>query len=346
LWTADFEGDRIRRALRLGAVAGLAVAWSYDSVVLVPAGLLWILFSERKRAAALLAFVLAASAPIALHLTLRATLDLGFHQPDHGISSIRGVELAPQSPAQWPARWWSTWRASLPGATQLPEMGGVPALALGRAWVALALGLSLGALRGRRAASCLALLLLALYTLAYAASPFAHIDVGPASYVAYRHLAYVLPLLAVVAFEGARRCGRPGLVAGCMLCLVGAAALVLAPPAQRQESADRAAGWILASKLGHDPARLERLLDLVEPTVGDDLALGYGWGYAASRLGGHEAPATAQIEDLAQLVGRFSGRTRGRVIQGTALAFRPGVSPILDPLLSPVIEQRLAHLAE
>jgi hypothetical protein len=155
------------------------------------------------------------------------------------------------------------------------------------------------------------------------------------SYVSYRHVSAVLPILVLLALHGAAHGPRPARILGGLLVVAGvwggAMALVEAPPVA--PSRWRATGWILGSKLGHDPPRLEDLLRHIPEQDRAPLAFGYGWGIAATLLAPATPPAPEAVGRVAVLANAFSPLVRPRVVEGIEHAFAQDVTPALEPSL-------------
>lgn len=102
-----------------------------------------------------------------------------------------------------------------------------------------------------------------------------------------------------------------------------------------------ATGWVLAHKLGDDPPRLERLLELAPREARPKLASGFGWGLTATLLEEHPDASTHGVERIAGLIECFLPSSRPDIYSGVERAFAPGTTPALDPGLLPILRERL-----
>lgn len=348
------------RPLLAGAVAGLAVAWNLDGLVLLPALPLlaaslpggrpageaeWGEPEGRGRAVAWALVACAVSAGGLLWL--RSGLDLGFGLDRPGLFWIRGEVLALPGPLALNRRLFLSVLETLPGSSLLPALGPLPAVALRLSWGAILLGGLLGAAvtnapRAERKATVAALLVLATFFVAYSASPFYYGSASSPALSPYRHLLFVLPLAVAASLAGLSRSRSTALVTVLFVCVgsAGSVATWLRSPrrtAAEASSSWRGAGWQLARKLGHDPALLERVASRAPEISRGDVAAGCGWGLAAATLGsrrGREASPEA-LARLSRAAAGLSPSFREAAVAGLPLAFAAGTTPRIDPALLP-----------
>lgn len=304
LW-ATHSGD-VRRA---GIVTALAMLWSYNGMVLLlpllGLGLrtrrLWIAFSP----------VLVA---IVVLVLIRMTPSLGFQLEDMPMWSIRSVELRePEAPRL--LRMTEVWWRHLPQATAAPAFGGAPAWWLGAPWLfGVAVGISVGLWRSAsRPTVLLGVGVTILYILIYAISPFSDLPTKH-DYFTFRHLTWVLPLLAGLALAGWSQLRSASIVA--LIASAGSAFALWAGPLERAELVQPdSVGWLIGRKLGDQPERVAAIA-----AHQAELLEGVGWGTAEAilRFGYHTDPP--QLIALRALVERYPPLDRPHVDAGVRRA--------------------------
>lgn len=319
-----------RRAGWLGVVCGLGVLWTWDNLLLLGAALPWLVDPKRLRASVIQLSICygCALALVVPFLLIKLWLPIGFELEQANALWLRGVvwvvppplALAKQLiatlfitlpnaiglsfPLNW--LWWALWLACLAQTSTAP------------AWAVLK---NIGWVVG-------------LYLFVYSLSPF-HTAFARVDFSAYRHLAYILPLVALAGVGGggprfavAHRVAFGGLLA---LSLAGAISMFTLPAAPPNY---QAAGWVLARKLGHDPQRLEHLIEQQPLAQQAEWMRGVGWGTTATLLN----PATPlaaeeRLPQLQQILNAYAPIHRPALLQGVCHAFAPGITPQLDATL-------------
>lgn len=168
-----------------------------------------------------------------------------------------------------------------------------------------------------------------LFGFTYAASPFFHERPDRTAFVHYRHWAFILPMVTLMAIAGLSRFRyalAPLLLHG-LLCAIGAGLLFAA--GKSDERTFKETGYVLAIKFGHDPGRLSSLARNY-PEAEADLFRGAGWGSAEILLAFHE-PTQRDLDTLAALMSRYSARERPWFREGLALALSRDVMRHLRP---------------
>ncbi|MEO6325017.1 MAG: hypothetical protein ABIT01_08850 [Thermoanaerobaculia bacterium] len=340
-----------RRAALFGAFVALAIVFSYEDLALVPAALVLVVLEARgARGAAgrrvMLGFAASCAGLLSLHLLVRVTVPTGFLLQPHGPLSVRGLDFLSPPLGDLLSLWRRVFSHTLPGATQLPALAGLGKESLRVGFVLVAAGGVLLAIlrRETRRAAALGALVLVTWLLLYAASPL----FGPRrdfdDFIYYRHLAFILPLLSLLALAGfsarrhALRLGALVLIATSIAAGVNALRDVKASVPN-----DTSTGWVLAHKLGHDPDRLIRLLEVGGPRR-RDLVFGYGWGYAAALFETADATSPAGlagVERVRRVAALVPVELRGAFGEGIRFAFGPGITPRLDPRVLELILRAL-----
>jgi hypothetical protein len=332
----------------VGLVLGLAVAWALDSLVVLAAAVTFVFTSGRQggrlRATALV--VVAALAVLVPWWLLWTQLDVGFQLEKLGPLSVRGMSPSVVNLLWAPVRFLAVPIVVIPGATWLPTVGGpVGTYALRLVWTAACvMGTSLVVSRRAEPAATVGLLVLLWFFVAYAASPFYVASPLGGDYVAYRHLAFVLPLLVALAWRGVAdtaRWRRWFAVTLLGLGVLGALGQVGQPQGAPTVPPVRAAGWVLGRKLGHDVPRLSRLAARMPDDDRAELERGFGWGLTATVLGRGSTRGEEGLLELVELLNAFPAAVRPGLIRGVVDAFDPRATPRLEPALQAALLARL-----
>jgi hypothetical protein len=331
----------------VGAVIGLAVAWSFDSIVLIP--VVFVLSYQRWRTDGA-AWVLKCLATLTLVVTpfliVRSMLSAGFLLEGLGALSIRGESLWGARLLATPLRIVLAIGFTLPGASQLNGLGDAVSMQLSRwLWMAACVSGVWLAVRTQRADRAIhaGVFVLACYLVFYAASPFFTASLGQDHFLAYRHLSYVIPLMVLLGIHGLTTNTKAWTKIGVFLVALGtvesAVATVRATPVPSPSY--REAGWELGRKLGHDPERLMRLLDLAPSDTRENFAFGYGWALTGILLDGVATTDHASFTRLIGLIDRFPPPDRESVVRGAIAAFNPAFTPRLEPSMLPALRDAI-----
>jgi hypothetical protein len=324
----------------IGILSGLAVSFSYDSIVFLPFCLFTLVYFNRQKGDQLtgaLRYLAAFAITLIPHLFMRLFCDTGFDLSGKSLLSVRGAEREFGIGLDFFTRFADTWKNSLPASFFLNAIHAVypDRLCVVVLCVILAgFGLSLYG-KNTRSRSIPGMLLILCFTALYAASPIFSPDRGQTSYVYYRHMAYVAPLCCALVFAGFSSAGRAGIIisvlitACCLLFTYG----YVRNTAVRSGVLIRNAGWALGGKYGHNPAMLTRVASQAPDTAGHEVYIGAGWGITAAMLEWKEAGDHAAVDSLATLFGRYPRAMQSYMREGFEFAFSPGVTPVLDPEL-------------
>ncbi|MEM9022124.1 MAG: hypothetical protein AAGB22_00185 [Bacteroidota bacterium] len=319
-----------------GALVGLAIWFSYTNLVLVPVYLLFVVRHRSGTWPGLLAMVLV----LAAHLMVREVADAGFHLRPLETSSIRGTALALDQASTW-KRLLHLFSPLTSAAVASPE----PANAFRwlryayLAFVVMALGgWVVGWRRERpRAAVAVAALVPLLFLVAYALSPF-HAEAHTGNHIVFRHLAYVLPFASLLLLVGLWYLRlRTVLVPLFLLIGMSATALLFrTEPIAPRPLTQQATGWVLGTKLGHDPSRVSAILP-DETSRCSALTQGVGWGITASllqeKMWQDSLVSQPLLDTLAALLAAYPEKYQADLEYGVRMAFSDSVSPTLDSTL-------------
>lgn len=325
-----------------GVLLGLFIWFSYTNVLLILPYVVW-LFADRASLRSALQWVIGLGVTLALHATVRTLADPGFALAAFTSTTIRGLDYAYlQDPATY-KHLYEVWVDSVPGASMLTSMLDQPATSIRICWnwinlIGL-LGLIVLAVKRKGSPTLwMGVGVVFLFVSAYAISPFYEPRTDRSAYVYFRHFAYILPLLSLVVLAGLS--ALPSRLKYVVAVLyLGLGAISYGDTIRQPGSAYlavRPAGWVLGTKLGHDPERLGRLAHS-NPEQRDELLIGFGWGITSTLL----ADSTAgedQLNRVCDLVRSFSESDQAPVMQGVCYAFSDQVTPVLDQSWLPQLE--------
>jgi hypothetical protein len=316
------------RARRMGIVCGIALLWGWDNVVLLAAAVALLVDRSAARQSATnvavaVAWALALASVVVL---VGARGDLGFELEPRGALWLRGVTWSAPDPVTTLRRVTSTLLVAFPYGVML-------AAPLGWLWWSGWLALSLGSWTSPAAWAPLRAVawVTSFYIAAYSLSPFASALPRPDP-IAYRHLAFILPVMAVAGLDiGERRGWRRAIVGGLLALGLWGVVELFARPVARPPMA--AAGWVLARKLGHDPARVEGLIAARPAAEQHEWLEGVGWGTTAVLGYAMTESLDSRLTRIVVLLSRYSAASAPALGRGVCRAFGPGITPRLDPAL-------------
>lgn len=343
-----YASDREWPTWKLGLLAGIGGCFAYDCLIVVPAYLAWSVVSDRSRASLIKAifFLIGCAIGFLPHVILRVSMDNAFALEDMPVVGIRGLEGEGLHLGQMLPRLLTTWTSSMPAAFMLSSIELLSSRTLASvvaAFIALGLaGALMGPAIGSRASWLIASVVL-MFTFAYAVSPLFFDRVDSKSYLPYRHFAFIVPLTTLLIIQGAGRLHRTASwLRGAWLGIsIGASATYMLRSAPCVKGPDEATGWILARKYGHDPERLVGLAQGVPEEYRGRLLAGYGWGMTAALFQHGSGEEGRTMERMATLWSRFPANYRPWMLAGVHTAFLPGVTPVLDARIEPILFVRL-----
>ncbi|UTW63121.1 hypothetical protein KFE98_02905 [bacterium SCSIO 12741] len=291
-----------RSHLSIGLFLGFAVWFSYINVVLIPVYVLVEFFrSPRSRNA--LWSLLGLSIVLGIHVGVRTFADPGFQLDQIPSGSIRGTEFTLSDPETW-KQLYKVWYGPLADSLLVVPNQENVYRPIRYVWLAL-MGWGIMAylravkLGNRPQVPSWLLVAVFLFLCLYALSPFYHNSPTVTHYVLYRHLCYILPLLALFVTLGLNsgKLRQIGLVLFIGLSSYGS--LLLFDQSKSEESGEKAAGWVLALKFGHDP---QRLAGLIQGEHEAEYVEGIGWGMGMVLLRSDSIAGGSNDEQIQQLV--------------------------------------------
>jgi hypothetical protein len=131
-------------------------------------------------------------------------------------------------------------------------------------------------------------LIIFIFTVAFAASPFYTEFTGEKGYMYYRYFTYIIPLMAVVVIYAFQQTGklRFTLSASWILICFYFSVTFMNDVTPQKDISYRAAGWVLARKYGDQPVKLKSLKAVAPEDAKQELMIGFGWGLTATLLEG------------------------------------------------------------
>jgi len=335
VYTISKETNPTRRNLITGALTGCAIWFSYTSVVLIPAYILWLLTSKEAKQQILkqvLQFTGVTLLFLLPHLFLRLIPSNGFELNQYAITSIRGVEwhlFSTQNLKALAYFWYKPLPSSLfLSSTNFISSSAIRWIVFGFMAVGLIFAFSNKSFSTQLKVSASVIL---FFVVSYAFSPFYSDSILNKSHVYYRHLTYIMPLIILLMIHGFTNSGKfSGYlnVAWLLLCLVGT--IYFIKDCKTVNPTYRNAGWVLAAKFGSDTGQLMRICEMAPPDQRQEVMLGFGWGLAATLLEGKSTNDTSSIKLLDSLQNQFPPEVRSIVHEGIEYAFSDGVTPVLD----------------
>jgi len=319
-----------------GLFMGLAVWFSYNNLVLLPAFLV-LLFSAgnelRFKFYALFSFV----AILVLHLLVRLYADAGFHLDQIPLDSIRDTSFSLHDTETW-KRLYKLWTNALADSSIAARNSPYFVASLKYIWITL-VGIGLLAFLKikkpeQQAGSKPALLLMVFaFLFVYAISPFYYEGKEISNHVAYRHLCYILPLLSLLVVAGLNglKAGTLGWVIYLAFAVYGNLLLFTQKPPQG--NGEKAAGWVLCKKIGHDPVKVQQVIQAsrLDHSL---LYQGIGWGMSSALFENVEANNKALFEqrllEFKTLFRKYPIEYRDELIEGAKFSFGDGITPMLD----------------
>lgn len=344
LYLTWLNKDSKEQQITLGVFLGLAFWFSYSNIVLI----LVYFFSkllEYQKYKRWGYSVLSLVPILLLHFLVRVYADAGFHLEEMQMNSIRGIEFALDSKTTW-QRTYQIWYTSLANTILAAPKSIYLIEPIKYVWLLITLTGLFGFTKlcfTKIYPKNLALnsLVVLIFILIYAISPFCSNINRVGTYVQYRHLTYILPILSLLTIVGlfSYKYRRILISLFLLLALYSSSLLFTEPIATQAQKkvAEKAAGWVLVTKVGHAPKRLYRLISTSNYNK-ELLIQGVGWGLATllfkETTGSHSKSVDKKITTLINVVHQFPAKHKADLIEGIQFAFSSNVTPQLpQPIL-------------
>ncbi|MDB9701701.1 hypothetical protein OAA53_03085 [Salibacteraceae bacterium] len=321
-----------------GILAGLAIWLSYVNIVIIPIMALALFLRNAKWQDYGLLYA-TCTGVLLIHIWVRSTFDPGFHLAEFSGTEVRGLDYSHLRDLETYKRLYLVFIEALPGSSMLPEMFGFDASTMRSIWnwfICVGVGATLITfLRNRNQSILLALAISLIFVLLYAVSPFYDGHIDRDNYVYSRHLTYILPLLVFLTIYGLNKLRLNVIWLSLFIGLASIGSMRFMLQNSEANPKYREAGWVLGTKLGHDPERLGKIADQ-QPERSEALMEGMGWSITASILGTN----LTEEERLAKFEKIRSG-IRDEHLEsfnnGVQIAFEKGMQPKLEVKLRPLI---------
>jgi len=325
-----------------GLFLGLAFWFSYSNLVLIPAFYLYYMLTRQKLTSWIYSIV-SLSTVLILHLLVRVYADPGFHLSEFGLTAVRSADFSIFE-VNVLARLYHFPAVIANAATALP----------GSDWMMLGFRilfflLVLCSMIGFRMAHKRQefkvvfygiVPMLFLFLLTYLFSPFFDSkDFG--DHITYRHLTYILPLLSLFMILGLASLKNKALLAVFLLAgMIRGFQLFFTEKADRNDTVVQASGWILGTKMGHDPEVISAII-AANPTKKEILIRGVGWGISNSLMDNNQGEEESKINQLVALYYSYPIDYREGLLEGIKFSFSDEVTPRLNKDLQFKIEDKI-----
>lgn len=334
--------------LLCGIITGLSISLSYNSIIFIPAFIIYSCFTSLNIKIATLnigKYLVFTFLLLIPHITARIFLDSGFELQDSPLFSIRGVSSERLISSEHFSNFVIAWHRILPSSFLLSSITFISAY-LQRDIVFVFLVLTVVFItikyKTNNALIYSAFLIVILYILFYSFSPFYVNEIDITSFVYYRHLTYIVPLMVVIMIYAFLRINKLGLyVLIIWLTVCGTASIMFVQSAEApQQMSSRAAGWILAQKYGGDVQKLMAIYQIAPDNEKEEIIIGYGWGLTAEILDGKTVNDSISIQKLELLLNEFPTTHKQLIHTGVVYAFQEHITPALDPQILMFLEKK------
>jgi hypothetical protein len=315
-----------------GLICALAVSFSYDSLVLLPVSVLFLLSGPAgKRIRDTLLFLAVFTVAMLPHLWIRAGL---YTQPGSDILlSVRAVNWEKILDLSRLVHVITVWGTALPGSFMVSPVHVLPPVILFCMVCILLYSGIVFFIPGKEqpVVRRISIGIVLVFVVAYALSPFYGSRFDSGSYVYYRHFSYIIPLLAFICIAGfsASRSWRKILLPVWIVVCGFLSVQFMLNTKRAEQPAYRPAGWILVKKYGIDSRSLMTIHAAADPRYSNELMTGYGWGMTTVLLAGK--PDTGSIVKLVQAIREYPAVYHPHLMHGVRHAFINGITPVLDP---------------
>lgn len=328
-------------AIISGIVAGLSISFSYNNIIFIPAFLMFIVLKKQNiknkicSAAQFIFFVLILLIP---HFIARSFFDNGFDWQQYPFYSIRGVFIESIFTSEHIWNFLYVWHHALPASVLLSSIEFISThLQRDIIFCFFIIGFIFLFLKNNVEKKIIyfSCILVFIFLLVYSFSPFYADDIQDKSYLYYRHLAYILPLIVIIlihAFLNANKLSIYFLILWITICGLATTMNFFLTKSPVQP-AYRAAGWVLVQKYGEDINKLTDLYNVSPDEQKNETMVGYGWGFASAILNGKNENDTMTIHQLVNIINQFPEDQQRLLVLGVHHAFRNEITPVLDKKL-------------
>ena len=189
--------SKYSKFLLCGIITGLSLSLSYNSMIFIPAFIVYTFFTLtdiKKSLICISKYLVFTFLTLIPHLAARYFLDSGFNLQDDPVFSIRGLTAEGTMSGEQLSNFIVSWHRVLPASFLLSSISFISTyLQRDLVFVFFMITVVLISVRFRNNNTAIysALLLVFLYLLFYALSPFYADEIDMKSYVYYRHITYI-----------------------------------------------------------------------------------------------------------------------------------------------------------
>jgi hypothetical protein len=321
-----------------GIFLGVAFWFAYSNFVLIPVYFIYQFYSGKKERLWIYS-LLSLSIVLAAHFITRHFADAGFHLDKNDLTSIRGMNFGIPD-LQGLKNILHAWTGPLAVSAVAVAVANsdyfwLPLKYFWLLFVFIGIGECLKSVLKKELDKriIINLLTIILFIVIYAISPFYPDMQTIGNYVTFRHLTYILPLIALFTIIGLDKMKYKTIGLSLFLALSIYSSMLLFTQKRSDYLAEKEAGWILGQKFGDDPANLSGIISSSSHYNHSVLFQGVGWGLSSDifRNAGEDSTAIhSEIHLLINLVNRFPEENRRDVIEGIIFSFNKNITPELD----------------
>jgi hypothetical protein len=311
----------------IGICIALAISVAYENCLLLIPAISVLLRNTNKRPRSILQFTFMFILFLLPHLLFRSFANTGYPF-ENGIISGRLLDI---SASLHPKHLLTLWFTVLPASFLINStLVGPIALLEWLVFFCIIAGIAFFIKNNNSKLRWLFPGFVLLVLLVYAISPFSAGGKRSYSFAAYRHLAYIIPFLVLLMIDGFVRSHwkHYWLAAWLLICGTASVAFMRRTYVEEQ-TAYRAAGWILVQKYGINISQLFRLQNTAAPEYHRSIAAGFGWGLATAML--RQPGDSATVFHLRSLIRQSPPAFQDDMLDGVGYAFTPGITPKLPP---------------
>lgn len=352
LYYLTVNNTKYSKPLLCGIITGLSISMSYNSIIFIPAFIIYVFVTNSDPKTSFLnigKYLVYSLITFLPHITARTFLDSGFELEDNSVFSIRGVASDGFLSVEHFRNFVISWHRVLPASFLLSSLTFISDfLQRDIVFVFMVLSMVLIAIKYRKNIRVISpgLLLIILYLLFYAFSPFYVDEIDIKSFVHYRHLTYITPLIFVImiyAFLRFEKMSVPFLIAWLLLCGTGTIMLYQTTDTPEHNSS-RATGCVIAQKYGNDVQKLMSIYKIVSPYEKTEIMIGYGWGLTSAILSDKTIKDSLSLQKLELLLNQFPSEQKELLHTGVQFAFSKNITPQLDPQILLMLEKKWVNL--
>lgn len=321
-----------QQQLLFGGFLGLAIWFHYVNLLFLPIYVI-VLLSQQKPLKKSPYTFFSFGFIMLVHVLVRTYFDPGFHLQQFEASSVRGLffhSTLADTYRHLSSLWFGPLSRTLISGLKNP----IPYLHL--LWGGILLLGFIAAIyfstRLKQQKIRTAILFVFFFFLIYSLSPFFEDSINVGSYVAYRHLMYILPLLFSLVFYGLLRLKWRALSIPVLLFIGFIASYQALSANKTSYRAIRATGWVLGVKLGDQPKVLSKIIEQSE-LPSDSLYQGVAWGTTYAIFHQSYSPSDPKIGaeslQLYKLLKQYPAIFSCDISGGVLYAFSDQVRPMI-----------------